>query len=128
MSSSARRPICSPSFDLATVVILSTIKLHRSRSPLRSSGTTGSRNNGAGVGSVVTARTVTDSVASKRSSWTMTTVGAYRRTRSRPPPSRSRRVSLLVHADGVDEGLIVGGVAARGDGHRLLVGLFRELR
>ena len=56
-----------------TVVILSTISRLVSRSWLLASGSTTSRNSGASVGSVVMAHTVTDVVASKRSSWTMTT-------------------------------------------------------
>ncbi len=73
ISSSPSRPIRSPSLERGTVVILSTIKLHDSRSPLMSSASTRIRNNGASVGSVVNAQTVTESVASKRSSCTITT-------------------------------------------------------
>ena len=74
MSSSASRPIRSPSFDRETVVILSTINRLCSRKPLRSLGSTGIRIRGASVGSVVNAQMVTEAVASNRSSW-MTTTG-----------------------------------------------------
>lgn len=73
MSSSPSRPILSPSLGRETVVILSTIKALGSRIPFVASGTIGSRNSGASVGSVVNAQTVTDAVASNRLSWTMTT-------------------------------------------------------
>lgn len=49
------------------------MRLLGSRSPLRGSGSTRKRINGASVGSVVKAHTVTEVVASKRSSWTITT-------------------------------------------------------
>lgn len=55
------------------VVILSTIRLQGSRSPLTLSGSMRSRNSGASVGSVVKAHTVTESVASNRLSCTITT-------------------------------------------------------
>ena len=72
-SSSSRRPILSRTFDLGTVVILSTISRDGERRPLRSFGSTISRNSGASVGSVVNAQTVMESVASNVSSCTMTT-------------------------------------------------------
>ena len=56
-----------------TVVILSTISRLVASSPLRSFGSMGRRNRGAPVGSVVKAQIVMESVASKLSSWTMTT-------------------------------------------------------
>jgi hypothetical protein len=68
MSSSARRPTRSPSFDRGTVVILSTINRLDSRIPVTSLASTSGRINGASVGSVVRAQTVTDAVASNRSS------------------------------------------------------------
>ena len=55
------------------MVILSTMRLHLSRSPLMSSGSTVSLMSGASVGSVVNAHTVTESVPSNLSSWTITT-------------------------------------------------------
>ena len=68
-SSYSRRPIRRPSFDLGTVVTLSTAIRQDPRSPLRSFGSIGRRKSGASVGSVVSAQTVIDPVASNRSSW-----------------------------------------------------------
>ena len=68
ISSSLRRPARAPILDLETVVILSTIKRQTARSPLLALGSTGNRNNGASVGSVVNVQMVIDSVLSKRSS------------------------------------------------------------
>jgi len=62
-----------PSFPRETVVIVSTISRRGWRKPLRSFGSTARRKSGASVGSVVKAHTVTDDVASKRSSCTITT-------------------------------------------------------
>jgi protein involved in polysaccharide export with SLBB domain len=73
ISSSSSRPIRDPSFVFGTVVILSTIRRLGERSPFRSVGSTGSRNSGASVASVVSAHTVMESVASNRSSCTITT-------------------------------------------------------
>jgi hypothetical protein len=73
MSSSASWPMRSPSLARGTVVSLSTISRLGSRNPLTASGVTGSRISGASVGSLVNAHTVTDPVASKRSSWTIAT-------------------------------------------------------
>jgi hypothetical protein len=67
-SSSASRPTRVPIFDFETVVILSNISRQTARSPLLSFGSTGNRNRGASVGSVVKAHTVIESVMSKRSS------------------------------------------------------------
>ena len=58
MSSSERRPTRTPTFDFGTVVILSTIIRHFMRNPLRRLGSTGSRNNGASVSSLVKAQMV----------------------------------------------------------------------
>jgi hypothetical protein len=63
----------APTFDFGTVVILSTIIRHVMRNPLRELGSTGRRNNGASVSSLVNAQMVTESVASKLSSCTITT-------------------------------------------------------
>jgi hypothetical protein len=63
----------APTLVFGTVVILSTIRRQAARKPLRSFGSTGSRNSGASVWSVVKAQMVMESVASKLSSWTMTT-------------------------------------------------------
>src|SRR5437867_1037283 len=71
-SSSSRRPTRDPILVFGTVVILSTIKRHGVRRPFRSPGTTGSRNNGASVVSVVNTQIVSEAVASKRSSCTIT--------------------------------------------------------
>jgi hypothetical protein len=71
--SSLSRPMRSPSFERGMVVILSTITLQTSWSPLASFGSMRIRNRGASVGSVVKAQTVTESVASNRSSCTITT-------------------------------------------------------
>ena len=49
MSSSSKRPICAPTLDFGTVVILSTISRVVANSPLRSFGLTGRRNKGASV-------------------------------------------------------------------------------
>ena len=73
MSSSERRPIRTPTFDFGTVVILSTIIRHVIRNPLRELGSTGSRNSGASVSSLVKAQMVTEFIASKLSSCTTTT-------------------------------------------------------
>ena len=73
MSSSDRRPTRSPSFERGTVVILSTISPLGWRIPVVLSASTAIRNNGASVWSVVNAQTVTDAVATNRSSWMMTT-------------------------------------------------------
>jgi hypothetical protein len=73
MSSSPSRPTRCRSLDRDTVVTLSTMRLLGSSSPLTESGSTGSRIMGASVGSVVKAQTVTDAVASNRSSWMITT-------------------------------------------------------
>jgi hypothetical protein len=54
--------------DFGTVVILSTINREEERRPLRSLGSTGNRNRGASVGSVVKAQIVIESVASKAAS------------------------------------------------------------
>lgn len=62
-----------PTLDFETVVILSTISRHGARSPFPAFGSTSSRNSGASVGSVVNAQTVMEAVASKRSSYRMTT-------------------------------------------------------
>jgi hypothetical protein len=73
MSPSERRPIQAPTFDFGTVVILSTIIRHVMRNPFRGLGSTGSRNNGASVSSLVKAQMVTESAALKLSSCTITT-------------------------------------------------------
>jgi hypothetical protein len=73
MSSSERRPTRTPTFDFGTVVILSAIIRHVMRNPLRGLGSTGSRNNGASVWSLVKAHMVIEFVASKLSSCTITT-------------------------------------------------------
>ena len=73
MWSSDKRPTRSPSFERGTVVILSTISRLGWRIPVVSFASMGIRNNGASVRSVVSAQTVTDAVASNRSSWMMTT-------------------------------------------------------
>ena len=73
MSSSEIRPTRTPTFDFGTVVILSTIIRHVMRNPLRGLGSTGSRNNGASVSSLVKAQMVIESVALKLSSCTITT-------------------------------------------------------
>ena len=72
MSSSSRRPILDPNRSLEMVVSLSTMSLLGARRPLSSDGPIGIRNRGASVGSVVKAQMVTEAVASKLSSWTMT--------------------------------------------------------
>lgn len=72
-SSSDNWPIRSPSLERGMVVILSTISRLGCRIPVVASASTGIRNSGASVSSVVNAQIVTDAVASKRSSWTMTT-------------------------------------------------------
>src|SRR5690348_1151266 len=68
----------APTLVLGTVVTLSTITRHAARKPLRSFGTTGRRNRGASVGSVVKAQIVIESVASKLLSCTMTTGRGFR--------------------------------------------------
>jgi len=55
------------------VVSLSTMRLDAWSSPLPASGTTPSRTSGAATGFVVSGQTVTEAVASNRSSWTITT-------------------------------------------------------
>lgn len=73
MSSSSRRPRWAPTFDFGTVATLSTIRRQGLRNPLREFGETESLNSGASTVSVVKAQMVMESVASKLSSWTMTT-------------------------------------------------------
>lgn len=90
VSSSERRPTRSPSFERGTVVILSTISRLGSRIPVVSFASTGIRNNGASVWSVVNAHTVTDAVASKRSSWMMTTGGGLP---TQPVPAAAVQIS-----------------------------------
>lgn len=68
MSVSLRRPIREPTFDLGTVVILSTINRDMSRRPFRLLGWTSRRTKGASAGFVVRKQIVTDRVASKASS------------------------------------------------------------
>src|SRR6266567_3000667 len=58
---------------LENLVILSTISREDARSPLVSLGSTARRNNGASVVFVVKAQTVTEAVASNRSSCKITT-------------------------------------------------------
>lgn len=73
-SSSARLPMRFPIFVRATVVILSTIRLLPSFSPLLWLGfNSSSRNRGADVGLVVNGQHVTDNRSSKRSSCRMAT-------------------------------------------------------
>ena len=127
MSSSARRPILSPIFNRGIVVILSTMRLLGWRSPFITSALMRMRSSGASVGSVVKAQTVTESVASKRSSWTMTIGRDFPRSPCLPPPSRLRHASLLIPRYGVDERLIIDGVAAGRHRSRLPVRLGREL-
>ncbi len=72
MSSAPSRPTRLPIFDLGTVVTLSTmIRLVTDR-PLVTLGSTGKRNRGASVESLVKPQMVTASVQSKRSSWIIT--------------------------------------------------------
>lgn len=63
----------SPSLDLGIVVSLSTMRLLGWAKPLLAAGFSGILNNGISVGSVVSGQTVTESVASKRSSCTTST-------------------------------------------------------
>jgi hypothetical protein len=72
MSSALRRPTRSPSFERGTVVTLSAISRLASRSWLLASGSMASLNSGASVAAVVVGQTVIESVASPRSSCTMT--------------------------------------------------------
>lgn len=118
-----------PSLERGMVVILSTIRLQGSRRPLTSSASTRSRNSGASVGSVVNTHTVTDSVASKRSSWTIATGRGFP---TWPLPAAAVQISprlnsIVVQADCVDERLIVLAMSARSDGSRLPVRLALEL-
>ena len=109
------------------------------RIPVVLSAATGIRNSGASVSSVVNAQTVTDAVASKRSSW-MTTTGrglpAYARpaaavqisprfTRRRryrwsgPEPARLSDAGYFVGLDEQSDQRCVGGISReRADGHR----------
>jgi len=68
IASSSSLPTRAPTLAFGTVVILSTIRRQAARNPLRSFGSTGRRNNGASVSSVVKAQMVIESVASKLSS------------------------------------------------------------
>ena len=68
MSSSSNLPTRAPTLVFGTVEILSTIKRRAARKSLRSIGSTGGRNNGASVSSVVKVQMVIESVASKLSS------------------------------------------------------------
>jgi len=73
ISPAASLPMCLPSLVRGTVVILSTIRREGASKPFSAAGSIASRNNGASVGSAVKLHTVTDAVASKQSSWTITT-------------------------------------------------------
>jgi hypothetical protein len=68
MSGSARHPILAWSFDLGTVVILSTASRQTARMPFSASGSTTSGNSGASAGLVVKEQIVMDGVLSNRSS------------------------------------------------------------
>jgi len=72
MSASASLPMRVPSFRFGIVVILSTISREVVLSPFVSLASTAIRSSGASVGSLVTAQIVTESVASNRSSCTIT--------------------------------------------------------
>ena len=58
---------------MGTMVILSTISRLVAISPLRPFGSTGRRNKNAFVSSLATTQILIESVASKLTSWTMTT-------------------------------------------------------
>ena len=62
-----------PELSLGTETTLSIIRRQDVLSPFRAFGSTGTRKSGASVGFVVKAQTVINSVASKASSWRMTT-------------------------------------------------------
>ena len=70
-SASWRAPICAPSLERDTVVILSTMSRQDSCRPLSGVASMFKRSSGASVGSVVKGQTMTESV-SKRSSWMIT--------------------------------------------------------
>jgi len=72
MSASTSLPMRLPSFTFGIVVILSTIRREVVLRPFVSFGSTARRSRGASVGSLVKAQMVTDLVASKRSSCTIT--------------------------------------------------------
>lgn len=72
-SSSRSRPSRSPRPDLGIVVTLSTMRLLRRSSPLVFDGWIGILISAASTRLVVKGQTVTEAVASKRSSWTMST-------------------------------------------------------
>jgi hypothetical protein len=99
--------------------------------PVVSSAATGIRSSGASVTSVVNTQTVTEAVASRRSSWMMTTgrgLSAYPLPAAavQMSPRFTRRASLVV-AECVDEGLIGDFAGAVGNGERLVVCLLCEL-
>ena len=73
MSVSASLPMRLPSFAFDIVVILSTISREAVLSPFVGFGWTARRSSGASVRSLVKAQIVTDLVALKRSSCTITT-------------------------------------------------------
>ncbi len=73
MSAAVSLPMRLPSFAFEIVVILSTISREAVLSPFVSCGSTARRSSGAFVGSLVNAQIVTDFVAAKRSSCTITT-------------------------------------------------------
>jgi hypothetical protein len=73
MSSSLRRPIFVPILVLATVVILSIMRLQGFVRPFLSLGVMGNRNNGADVGFVVNGQKVIDNVPTNLSSCKITT-------------------------------------------------------
>ena len=73
MSFRFRRPSRAATLVLAIVVILSAIACDGCRRPFSAVGAIGTRNRTARVGSEVSGATVTEPVASKRSSWRMTT-------------------------------------------------------
>jgi hypothetical protein len=93
MSSLDNRPTRSPSLERRMVVILSTMRLLTSISPFRRLGSMARRKSGATVASVVKAQMVTESVASKRSSW-ITTAG--RGLPAYPDPAEAVQISPRV--------------------------------
>jgi hypothetical protein len=120
MSAAFNEPILWPIFDLGTALILSTIRRQIAWSPLRASGSTGRRNNGASVVSLVNGHTTSESRPSKLSSCTMTTgrgFPAYSRARDSPYVASPH--SLRPGGNRFGKGLILASVRARSDSKRL---------
>ncbi len=87
-------------------MILSTIKRHGGRSPLPLLGSTGNRNSGASVGSVVNAQIVMEAVASNRSSCTIATENVGAAARAAHRDGAGQQLALCPRDLTADHGLL----------------------